>query len=40
MHPAKSPGLGIELRQETIDKYPYKPGAQPTIRRTTAGGRA
>lgn len=39
LYPAKAPGLGIELRPETLEKYPYRPGAQPTIRRTTAGAR-
>lgn len=35
MYPQDVPGLGVELRKETIEKYPYLAGAQLTIRRTT-----
>jgi hypothetical protein len=39
MFPPDTPGLGVELRRETIDKYPYREGVKPVIRRTTGAAR-
>jgi L-alanine-DL-glutamate epimerase-like enolase superfamily enzyme len=37
LYPPTAPGLGIALRQETIDKYPYRPGRWIEMKNTTRG---
>lgn len=35
IYPSRAPGLGVELREEIIAKYPYQPGSSVEMRRTS-----